>query len=799
MFLIQNELKGDSLFAWNDHFDLAIQVTLLSSLPMRDIFDKPGHKAEPFGPGRFAIILGVLIVAMFPSVLLFGQSFVLRDFGLFGYPLAFFHRQCFWEGEIPFLNPLNNGGLPFLAQWNTMTLYPGSLIYLLLPMPWSLSFFSLVHLFLAGMGMYFLARRWTGNSLAACVAGTAFVFNGFMLNCLMWPNYIASFGWMPWIVLASERAWTEGRRWIVGAALIGAMQMLSGTPEAILLTWFVIGAIWITELTRNKGQRLLLIRRFFTVVTLIGGISAIQLLPFYELLTHSDRDINFDAGHWSLTFSGLGNFFVPLFRMYRSSTGVYFQKAQGITSSYYLGIGVLALVALALCRRGDRRERPLAAAGLFCLIMALGSHLPVYAWVKTVFPFMGFMRYAAKFLMPVTFIAPLLAAFAVKHYTASTPEMAAQLKRASVIIAALFTSLIVLIITLSRIVPYEDEVWFDTLKSGLSRIPLLLAVLVLFYMLARASSVKRYQFLGLGLLAVIWLDVESHAPSQNPVVKADVFQPGLESLHNLKPQPAVGESRAMISYDAWRALHSKILSNPFEGYLCNRLGLFDNCNILDAIPKLDGFFALYIREEKDVRNALMTVQPFPTNVADFLSISQITAPEKVFDWEARPNVMPMITAGQKPVFVDSTNSLETLLNPHFDPRKVVLLPATSAARLSVEDASTARISKTDWRRHSIAFEVEATAPAMVVLSQVNYPAWKAFVDGLPVEIFTANHAFQALAVPAGVHRVQLVYKDRLFLLGAILTVTTLLICVAALLRFRVANVVPPTSSSNPSF
>jgi len=49
------------------------------------------------------------------------------------------------------LNPLNDFGLPFLAQWNTMTLYPGSLIYLLFPLSWSLGIFCLAHLFLGGM------------------------------------------------------------------------------------------------------------------------------------------------------------------------------------------------------------------------------------------------------------------------------------------------------------------------------------------------------------------------------------------------------------------------------------------------------------------------------------------------------------------------------------------------------------------------------------------------------------------------------------------------------------------------
>ena len=180
-----------------------------------------------------ACLLALLIFAAFPQVLLGLETFVIRDYGFFAYPLAYFQHECFWHGELPFWNPYNNCGVPFLAQWNTMPLYPPSLIYLLLPLPWSLSFFCLLHLWFAGFGMFFLARRWTNNSFAAAFAGVAFAFNGLTLNLLMWPSHIATLSWMPWVVLAVEPAWREGGQKIILAAFVGALQMLAGGPEII--------------------------------------------------------------------------------------------------------------------------------------------------------------------------------------------------------------------------------------------------------------------------------------------------------------------------------------------------------------------------------------------------------------------------------------------------------------------------------------------------------------------------------------------------------------------------------------
>src|SRR5438552_18724169 len=61
-----------------------------------------------FKPGQFCLILGACIFAAYPEVILGVRTFFFRDFGFFGYPLAFHHRESIWHGEIPLWNPLNN-------------------------------------------------------------------------------------------------------------------------------------------------------------------------------------------------------------------------------------------------------------------------------------------------------------------------------------------------------------------------------------------------------------------------------------------------------------------------------------------------------------------------------------------------------------------------------------------------------------------------------------------------------------------------------------------------------------------
>src|SRR6266498_2659556 len=75
-------------------------------------------------PKRFALLLSLFIFATFPEVLLGTRTFFYRDYGALAYPAVAHHHERFWRGEVPLWNPLNHCGVPFLAQWGTMVLYP---------------------------------------------------------------------------------------------------------------------------------------------------------------------------------------------------------------------------------------------------------------------------------------------------------------------------------------------------------------------------------------------------------------------------------------------------------------------------------------------------------------------------------------------------------------------------------------------------------------------------------------------------------------------------------------------------
>ena len=756
-----------------------------------------------FTPGRFAALLALLIFIFFPDVILGTRTFIFRDFGAFGYPIAFYHRQSFWRGEVPLLNPLNNCGLPFLAQWNTIVLYPGSLFYLLFPLSWSLGVFCLVHLFLAGLGMYFLAHRWTGNRLAASVAGLAFAFNGFTLSCLIWPHCMASLGWMPFVVLTAESAWQKGGRFVVAAAVIGALQMLAGPPEFILSTWLVVGSLWLGHCAFGKLPVWDSLKRMGFVVLTITALSGAQLFPFFELLEHSQRGSSYGTGEWSMPPTGWANLLVPLFYCFKTPAGPYVQHDQYMVSSYYLGVSVLALALFAVCQLREWRVWLLGGIAALSLILALGNAGYLFGWLRRILPLLGFMRFPVKFVMLTAFTVPLLAACGARKLLCPTGEEQARSWRFLAVLWLTMTSLVFLILWFARDYPEGAEPWADTARNGLERVAFLSLTVGVLYRLSRARDALKQVVLGVGLLALLWLDVVTHAPPQNPTVPRSVYEPGLQPVQQLKPRPTLGESRAALSFSAVWQFHSTMLSDPFKTYLGDRLGLFSNCNLLELLPKVDGFYSLYVEEEFEARTLLylsadafipehrtdeylsreyrrVSTNNFATNLADFLGVCQMTAPGELFQWRARPTCLPLLTASQRPVFVVATNSLRALLD--FNPRQVVYLPLDAKPFITVSNETQARIVSRQFSAHRVRLEVEAEQPSMVVAAQTFYPCWRAYVDDHPVRLWRANYAFQALQVPVGSHKVQLVFQDRTFFAGLAISVATLLACIAGMVR-----------------
>jgi uncharacterized membrane protein YfhO len=69
----------------------------------------------------------------------------------------------------------------------------------------------------------------------------------------------------------------------------------------------------------------------------------------------------------------------------------------------------------------------------------------------------------------------------------------------------------------------------------------------------------------------------------------------------------------------------------------------------------------------------------------------------------------------------------------------------------------------------IRVRTRSAAPALLMLSEITYPAWEATVDGVGAPVLVADHALRAVPVPAGEHEVTLRYDSWTLDLGIAIT------------------------------
>jgi hypothetical protein len=121
--------------------------------------------------------------------------------------------------------------------------------------------------------------------------------------------------------------------------------------------------------------------------------------------------------------------------------------------------------------------------------------------------------------------------------------------------------------------------------------------------------------------------------------------------------------------------------------------------------------------------------------------------------------------------VTAQAALASLVDEAFDPRREVLLESGPIV-VSEDFVGSARVVELAPDR--IVAEAELAKPGYLVSNDAYDPGWKASVDGRPAELLRANVAFRALELPAGRHRVELVYRPRSVVVGLSLSAVTLL-------------------------
>jgi hypothetical protein len=182
-----------------------------------------------FGGGCFLFLL----VCCYRPVLFEDGQFAYRDAAAFYYPLYLRVQQEWRAGRWPLWDPGQNGGEPLLGNPMAAVLYPGKVLYAVLPYAWAARVYVIAHTIIAFWGLLALSRSCGVSWVGSCLGGLSYAFGAPVLFLYYNVIFLVGAAWTPWGLRAIDRLLRQGlRRGGAELALVLALQVLGGDPEA---------------------------------------------------------------------------------------------------------------------------------------------------------------------------------------------------------------------------------------------------------------------------------------------------------------------------------------------------------------------------------------------------------------------------------------------------------------------------------------------------------------------------------------------------------------------------------------
>lgn len=715
-------------------------------------------------------------------------------------------RDALQAGEFPLWNPWNGCGVPLMANTQSAVFYPGTWLVYLLGLRWGLVLLYSLRLLTTGLFTYCYLRTIGSNTVVALLGALGFMFSGSVVGWLYWP--LASvFFLLPFSLLVIEKylilAYTPSR-FCIAYALGWAIAFFGGHPETLLhISVFGVFYSVLRSLALGRKRSFL---NFGTLMTahLMGlALAAVQFLPAIEYLRNSFEWVA--RGTWfpfALNWRAIIAFFVPDFYGNPGNIPVsyyapFMNRVLGppFVGNYYEYTGGYVGITLLLLGVGGAvtlwRKDPYVPFFAVSLLMvgAIVYKAPVLHSAVTHLPlFRQAVHTRLTFLMGFCLVV-LAARYLQALHTSTQPSIKGLVVVALLTVPAMLLLWWANLTVLARLKDLPHPLPTIVRSQGtLLAVTASLEILTLGAVHLLKSGRPLWGFLllfglvGTQTMAHGWL-YEPQLPASR-VEELRSIPPVFADIRRLSDADPMPWRTTAIGRRPWGDFFGFKMTSLYPANLNAPYGIFDLRNY-DAMQvgryrRLLAKVALgYLFHWTDLWN----VRP---DFLDFVGVKYVVADfdlnveapghwalVKQYDgyalWTNR-RVMPRAFLAPAVIWVQTPEkAFARVTAPDFDWHGPVVLEQRGTRGFPPGEYPGSpmggMVRFLTYRPHWVRLEVTTDRPAFLVLTDVLYPGWKAFVDGHRSEIWPANYAFRAVYVGVGRHEVEFRYKPESFLWG----------------------------------
>lgn len=673
-------------------------------------------------------------------------------------------------------------GYPFVANTISQMFYPAGAAFVVFgDYAFSLLFF--IHVFLAGFLMFYLAQEFGIGRIGSLFAGVAYSFGGIFVMRIIGGHPVMAFSiaWIPLVFLLFMRLLKKPGLFesvLLGATL--AMQFLAGHVQFFFYTMVALFLMWLFyEIPKRKKLLVPLPYLAFAGIVFLSLI-AVQLLPFAEFLPHSERAGGMNtaaAAGMSLPPVQLASLAVPeLFGTMLD--GSYWGATNMYELCFYFGILPLffGLLGLLLIRK-NRNVLFLAVLALFSLLFSFGSYFFLFPALSSVIPFFNFFRVPARMMVFFVFSFALLAGFGLDNILARDKKF---LKKIGLLLAILGIAALLCLAgafvfkekiidagsklaeqklagatTYSNIVLdtygakyLVEKVFWHIIDNFVVITAVLLLAAAAFFAFIRTKITK--QTLGLVLLFLLIFDL---------------FSFGMKYV-TVKDPNDIYAKNAVIDFltkdtSQFRvlALNKTIEQGIFYRYGLESIGGFDSFRLQSYLDftKFDWMENCSLTRPAGECITNMTALSL-LNTKYIVSTTEITGhPELVQALKTEVTRQPYGITYKQPIYV--YENIEVMPRVYYKETN----SADSQKGTSIPEGITAE-------KYTPSEIILKTSKAgTIVLSEVYYPGWNVYIDGVKAEMIKEYGLLRAVNVDASEHTVRFVFEPTKYSIGYIVS------------------------------